>query len=298
MRRTFVEVLKSAKFNYKDEYDKLYHLLFDKDYESPNGGEDWSLYDYFDSTFLHFYFAGTCLSLEEFDKKYGFYFPVPGEESSIDDLILLLEYFQNLIKGFRCANYTLYRFSNVINENFLTHYLYNMAEEMGYKFSSQDGLSILVEKNAVVTAVAESNLIPEDLSYKLITYNHHSMHGDLEGKKSIILRLYNLLEARRSELHKLNPALEDDLFYIFNNFNIRHNNCDSKSKNYKPGIVSMDKEKLENWYDETYQMCLLAFMELEQADRKQKFDAIKAEIEDKLKETSLCHSPNPPTKTP
>ena len=30
-----------------------------------------------------------------------------------------------------------------------------------------------------------------------------------------------------------------------------------------------------------YQMCLLAFMELEQADRKPKFDAIKAEIEKK-----------------
>ena len=43
----------------------------------------------------------------------------------------------------------------------------------------------------------------------------------------------------------------------------------------------MNKQDLENWYDETYQMCLLAFMELEQADRKPKFDEIKADIEKK-----------------
>ena len=281
MRRSFAEVLKSAKFNYKDEYDRLYHLLFDKDFESPNGGEDWSLYDYFDSAFLRFYFAGTCLSLEEFDKKYGFNFTIPGEESSIDDLVLLLEYFQNLVKGLRCANCTLYRFSRTINEDFLSRYLHKMAEEMGYKFSSQDGLSILVEKNAVVTAVAESDLIPDDLSYKLITYDHHSMRGDLERKKAIIVRLASILEGKQMELNLVNSALKKDLFYIFNNFNLRHNNCDSKSKNYKPGIASMDKQELENWYDETYQMCLLAFMELEQADRKPKFDAIKDEIEKK-----------------
>lgn len=281
MRRTFAEVLKSAKFNYKDEYSRLYHLLFDKDYESPYGGEDWSLYDYFDSTFLHFYFAGTCLSLKEFDEKYGFSFPVPGEESSIDNLILLLEYFQNLIIGFRGANYTLCRFSNAINENFLTRYLYNMAEEMGYEFSSQDRLSVLVEKNAVVTAVAESDLIPDDLSYKLITYDHHSMRGELEKKKAIIVRLASILEGKQAKLNIVNPTLKRDLFYIFNNFNIRHNNCDSQSKDYKPAIANMDKDELENWYDETYQMCLLAFMELEQADRKPKFDAIKAEIEKK-----------------
>lgn len=43
----------------------------------------------------------------------------------------------------------------------------------------------------------------------------------------------------------------------------------------------MKKDDLEKWYDEAYQMCLLAFMELEQADRKPKFDAIKAEIDKK-----------------
>ena len=90
-----------------------------------------------------------------------------------------------------------------------------------------------------------------------------------------------ILEGKQARLNQVNPTLKKDLFYIFNNFNIRHNNCDNQSKDYKQAIATMDKQELENWYDETYQMCLLAFMELEQADRKPKFDAIKAEIDKK-----------------
>ena len=107
------------------------------------------------------------------------------------------------------------------------------------------------------------------------------MRGDLEKKKSIIVRLAGILEGKQARLNQVSPTLKKDLFYIFNNFNIRHNNCDNQSKDYKPAIADMDKNELEKWYDETYQMCLLAFMELEQADRKPKFDAIKAEIEKK-----------------
>ena len=38
-------------------------------------------------------------------------------------------------------------------------------------------------------------------------------------------------------------------------------------------------EQLEYWYDEVYQMCLLAFMRLEHIDRKKKFDSLKSQIE-------------------
>lgn len=41
----------------------------------------------------------------------------------------------------------------------------------------------------------------------------------------------------------------------------------------------MKKAQLEQWYDEIYQMCLLAFMRLEHIDRKKKFDVLKTQIE-------------------
>lgn len=280
MRRNFAQILKSGKVDYKKEYKKLYELLFITKVKSVRG-ISCTIHEIFAQSFIGFYFRGTCLSLKEFDEEHGFMFPNPEfENPEMDDLIRLMEYFYNMLCGYSAAGDSLY--GTGIGAEFLTLHILKVCEAIGYTQASEDGFTVFVEKNAVVSAVAESELIPLELSYKLITYDHHSMRGDLEGKKTIILRLAALLEAKKSILHQVNPNLENDLFYIFNNFNLRHNNCDSSAKGkYKPCIANMKKDDLEKWYDEAYQMCLLAFMEIEQAARKPKFDAIKTEIEKK-----------------
>ena len=278
MRRNFAQILESGKVDYKKEYKKLYDLLFSGD--TDMNGDYHSTYTALSNSFTTFYFHGTYLSLQEFDEENGINFPDPSQDNpKIEDLILLMEYFYNMLVGYMGSQNM--SFYGSINTQFLMQHILKVCDAIGYKQESEGSFTVFVEKNAVVTAVAESTLIPDDLSYKLITYDHHSMRGDLERKKAIIVRLASILEGKQMELNLVNSALKKDLFYIFNNFNLRHNNCDSKSKNYKPGIANMDKQELENWYDETYQMCLLAFMELEQADRKPKFDAIKDEIEKK-----------------
>ena len=64
-------------------------------------------------------------------------------------------------------------------------------------------------------------------------------------------------------------------------FHIRHNNADPQSPKFKKPIGDLAKEQLEFWYDEVYQMCLLAILRLEHADRKKTFEALKSEIENK-----------------
>lgn len=279
MRKNFAQILKNGKVDYKSEYKKLYELLFEKNLQDENG-ELCSVHMVFGEFFTSFHFRGTCLSLQEFDEENGFNFPDPSRDNpKIEDLVLLMEYFYNMLMGYM-GSQNMFFYSG-INTQFLMQHILSVCDAIGYKKESEDGFTVFVEKNAVATAVAESDLIPDDLSYKLITYDHHSMCGDLEKKKSIIVRLASIIEGKQAKLNQVNPTLKKDLFYIFNNFNIRHNNCDNQSKDYKPAIADMDKNELEKWYDETYQMCLLAFMELEQADRKPKFDAIKAEIEKK-----------------
>ena len=281
MRRNFVDILNSAKINYKNEYNKLYQIMYVNEYPSNNCGKS-TLHEYLDSIFSRFWFAKTSLTLTEFDTINGFDFPDPNQQDvAFDDLILIIEYCINMMTGYRNVKYSCLSNRLLVDEDFFTQHLHRVTDAIGYKVVSKDGLSVLVEKDAVVTAVAESELIPEEISYRLITYNHHSMRGNLEDKKAIILQLANLLEGKQKDLCQINLGFKKDLFYLFNNFNIRHNNCDSKSKDYKPAIANMNKDELENWYDETYQMCLLAFMELEQADRKPKFDAIQDEIEKK-----------------
>lgn len=279
MRKNFAQILKNGKVDYKSEYKKLYELLFEKNLQDENG-ELCSVHMVFGEFFTSFHFRGTCLSLQEFDEENGFNFPDPSRDNpKIEDLVLLMEYFYNMLMGYMGSQNM--SFYSGINTQFLMQHILSVCDAIGYKQVTEDGFAVFVEKNAVATAVAESDLIPDDLSYKLITYDHHSMCGDLEKKKSIIVRLASIIEGKQAKLNQVNPTLKKDLFYIFNNFNIRHNNCDNQSKDYKPAIADMDKNELEKWYDETYQMCLLAFMELEQADRKPKFDAIKAEIEKK-----------------
>ena len=61
-----------------------------------------------------------------------------------------------------------------------------------------------------------------------------------------------------------------------NNMNIRHNNSTEGDKNYREVVAKMTQDELENWYDETYQLCLLAFLELDNVERTKKVAQLKA----------------------
>lgn len=49
-------------------------------------------------------------------------------------------------------------------------------------------------------------------------------------------------------------------------------------KNYKEIVAKMTQDELEGWYDETYQMCLLAFLELDNVERTKKVAELKGEL--------------------
>lgn len=172
-------------------------------------------------------------------------------------------------------------FFGQINKSFYLQQINKVIETIGYIQCSEDGFTIFVPKDNAAIAVSESELIPEALSYKIIAYNHHSMKGNLESKRQTLLMFADLLEPKRDELETVDKKFASDLFYTFNNFNIRHNNVDPAGPKYKKPVGDLTKEQLESWYDEVYQMCLLAFMRLEHVPRKQEFDMLKDKIENK-----------------
>ena len=168
----------------------------------------------------------------------------------------------------------------LINVQFYLQQISQIIEKIGYMQAAEDNFTIYVEKSPAAIAVAESELIPENLSYKLISYNHYRMKGNLEEKKAVLLQLASIIEAKRKELNQAEKVLETNLFYAFNNLNIRHNNVNPELKGkYNAYVAQMPNDELEKWYDETYQMCLLAFLQIENLGRKAKFDKLKAEIE-------------------
>lgn len=267
----------------KVEYQKLYGMLYDRSIQVSNTNRI-SVYDELSTYFIAFHFRGTCLSLDEFNDLHGFHFEKDPTNFNIDHLISLCEYIENLLIAYQCVSLSYpYEYgnmpTNLINVQFYLQQISQVIEKIGYMQAGQNGLTIFVEKDPAAIAVAESEFIPESLSYRLISYNHYSMKGNLAEKKTTLLDLANLLEPQRTILERIDKTFSSDLFYTFNNFHIRHNNIDQLGTKYKKPVGDLSDEQLEYWYDEVYQMCLLAFMRLEHIDRKKKFDSLKSQIE-------------------
>lgn len=275
MRHTISDIVSNTAIDLKNEYKKLYDLLYGKR-KAFDDEEDLSLHDIFAESFPSFYFKGTCLTLEEFDKNYGFKFKKNPENFSIDDLVSLAEYFYNMIIGYQSASFRHYSGYPLINTDFLINHIMTLMQKIGYKTMQQNYFTVFVPASEEITAVAESDMLSKPLSERTLLYNHYNMKGKIEDKKAILLQYASFLEGKREDLKKANNILENDLFFMFNNLNIRHNNIDpSLSSNYKPYIANMSANDLEKLYDETYRMCLLAIMELEHYKRKKLIEELK-----------------------
>lgn len=272
MRRTFAQALNSAKVNPKKEYSKLFDLFYGKD---DRDGK--SLADLISLNFEGFYFRGTCLDLDEFDEEYGFRFVEQPQDFDIDYLVSFCEYVYNFVLHFEDQF-----FFGQLNKHFYLQHISKVIDALNYIQSSEDGLTIFVPRDNVALAVSELEQIPKNVSHKILAYHHHTMKGDIEAKKATLIILASQLEPQEKALSQIDNSFKSDLFYAFNNLNIRHNNVDPTDKRYyKKVVAEMNAEELERLYDETYRMCLLAFMHLEQKDRKKEFDEVKNKIEAK-----------------
>jgi hypothetical protein len=194
-----------------------------------------------------------------------------------DEVILVLEFIINMLARceivFKDFYFDFNQEYQILNENinaFIEHFNYET-----YNFIKEEQI-ILIEKNPTATSAAE--ISEPEIAKKIIQYNHYTLKGDIEKKKAILLTLANEVEPQRKELDKINPSLSDDLFFMFNNMNLRHNNKEPNDKNYRPFIVTMDNNTLESWYDEIYQMILLAKLLLGNVARTSSIKELKNKI--------------------
>lgn len=144
------------------------------------------------------------------------------------------------------------------------------------KIFTKKDIVLVVEKNATAASVAE--IVDEELAYSIISYNHFLLKGNIAEKRKILLKLSNEIEPRRHELEKINYKLTNNIFFMLNNLNIRHNNKSIGDKNYKEYVAKMKKSTLEEWYNEVYQEVLLAYLLLDDENRKIKIEELKRKI--------------------
>lgn len=129
---------------------------------------------------------------------------------------------------------------------------------LNHKIRKIDDKYLIIQKDATVSEVVD--IVEVSLAKIILEYNHYLLKGDLEKKKNILVKIANALEPQKSEIKAINYQLFKDYFYLINNMDIRHNNCDSSdTSNYNAYFDKLTIEEKEEWYDEIYQMRLLIF---------------------------------------
>ena len=275
-RKPFSQVLKDAKVDIKREYDRLYAMFCIHKVTNINGIE-MTLKEICAANFINLPFRVTCITLEDFDDFYGYNFEKEPDDFDLDYLVRFCEYSYNLSAYNQGFAYGMPMTGVEGAVHIYIQQVIRVVDAIGYTGNVKDGVTDFVPKDQAAISVSE--IVEPDLSYKVIEYNHHSMKGNLDQKKAIIRALADKLEPQRKKLKAINTSLESYLFNLFNTVNIRHNNIVKGSKNYIQLVAEMDNNELEKWYDDTYQMCLLAFLELDNVERKTRIKKLKEDIE-------------------
>ena len=274
-RVPFSQIIKNAKVDIRREYDRLFNLFYVQKIQY-NDIYTATLRTICSEFFPTLPFRGTCISLDDFDDFNDFHFLKDPPDFNLDYLVSFCQYSYNLVYHSNAP-------ANVMFNCILSHemklYLQQVmtvVDSIGYMKNRQDLITDFVPKDQTAISVAE--IVDPSLSYKVLEYNHHSMKGDLERKRATLLVLADKLEPMREKLSQINKSLESDLFFLLNEVQVRHNNIEQGSKKYNPFIAGMNEKTIEQWYDDMYQMCLLAFLELEHLDRKNRIVQLKKDI--------------------
>lgn len=244
----------------------------------------YSLYKFVDEfCFRDWGYRSRYMNLDDFLEALDYGELVYNAKFDIDDHLTLIELIYNLWniahnkfedKDFKgnlkwCGNF--YHIKDVMDD---------ILEEYNHAVYTNEAKDyfIVVENKAEVTATAE--IMPTDnLSFDVIKYNHRSLKGDIGAKKSILIALGAELEPKRKMLQGINKKLSEDIFFMLNNINVRHNNCaESDPAKYKEYVARMTSEQLEECYDELYQMILLAFLLLDNEDRSVRVSDLKKNV--------------------
>ena len=278
MRKNIFELYKENNNPSKD-IERLYHV-FTNEKCLHKSIFDYTIPDFIDEyIFKNWLQKGNCLSVNDFLDVIEFNEIYQDAEYDSDSLITFIE--------------VLYNFWYLSNKSLLTNNEYkwsgnfyvfhDIMEDVLCKNNQKAYLDVenekvlIIEDKPEVTAVVE--VVDEILALNIVRYNHSSLQGEIETKKAILQSFGSELEPKRKELQTLNKQLSDDIFYMLNNLNIRHNNRSKTDKSkYKEYVAKMTKKQLEKWYDELYQMMLLAFLLLDNVDRTTKVKDLKDKI--------------------
>ena len=274
VRRNFADRLVETGVNIQKEFQRIFTLFYEETFDSSSRYYDKIVYC-IDRRFRELPSSNRALSLEDFDNYYGYNFH-DISNPTLDDLLDICEYCFNFTYEYRELSYNNYtgnydcpkQISHIVN------HILNVIEAIGYLPIEYNKQTIFVEKSPA--AVSASEILEGEIALETLRYNHHSMKGDLVAKRKTLAQMANWLEPKRGELKELDKELEGTLFFLFNRCSIRHNN-EEEGNHFNPQMQNISKKELEEIYDDTYQLWLLAVLTLDNRERQKKYEEMRKE---------------------
>lgn len=272
MRKNIFDIL-SEHLNIRSELERII-ALFGTDLYT-DGMLDYTPENLVDEhVFFDWKHRNRCICIADMRSRLNIFSRLDKKSVTIEVTLNHIEYFLNII--YLADKYVYENCLGYHNElGMLRDNITFLLDSLNYqaKVFPKDDRVILYEKSAQVTAVAE--IVDTTTAISILSYHHARLKGNLTEKKNILLELGAQLEPRRGELDRLNKQLSSDIFFVLNNLNIRHNNK-ATGTHYKKFVDEMVDNTLEEWYDELYQLILLAFLTLDNIERASKIATLKA----------------------
>lgn len=272
MRRSIFDILEE-EMDLEYEIDVIMKLFDETRIYGFN--INYSLEDFFDRECIHLWQNRKYVtSSKQMRERLGITDVDIKEGLDEKQILILLEYILNVMS--LCDAYMPEDSEWSKEFEMLKQNVVNIVNSLNYevKVFVEEEKTLLVEKSAAATAVAE--IINEDVAYTVIEYNHYLLKGDLLRKKQILKTLADVFEGKRQQIKSINNALASEIGCLLNKLNIRHNNVEgAKAEAF---TQQLSPEELEEWYDDTYQLLLLAFLEEDNMKRRQKVKDLQRQL--------------------
>ena len=254
-------------------------------FKHSNLNNGYSIWDIFERGFREWKQRGRCISLSDYLATIDFKSIEAGATLFTDYLISYIELVYN---AWFFADKEVQQHKTTIRWGYdgkeLQRLMDEILSEMNQKayYDPETEQCLIGEDSAQVTAAVEATE-PETAS-QILHYNHRQLAGEISKKKIILQNLAKYLEGRESELKSINMQLFTDLNTAFNNLDIRHNNIvQRESFDYKEKLAQMPPEELEKWYDDVYQLILLAILEMDNVERRKRLRTLIQDINPKMR---------------
>lgn len=283
VRKSLFEILED-QYDFNKEFKKITNLFNSNMIYSIGYG--YTIENAVNGVFHEWAARGSCINCVDMRKELEIDVIAKLENPSLDNMILCLEYYSNVLYVFLTKWFPQAKEYNINNNlPILQKNIDLLIEHMNLtkQILAEEEKVILLPNNPAATAVAET--APQNIAFSILKYNHASLKGQLEEKRKLLHSIANEYEALLD-----NPTTGFGEYFktvrgLLNNLNIRHNNKTGKNQNNL--IKDMPPQQLEKNYDELYQLLLFCILTKDNIGRKKTADELLKNIK-KTPVVSVC----------